>query len=71
MFIKPGSPLAENGSVESLSGKLWDELLELEAFDAVREAKVLIKRWRRHDNTVRLHSQLGYRPPAPETRQPV
>ena len=34
------------------------------------EAKVLIERWRVEYNTVRPHSSLGYRPPAPETRQP-
>jgi hypothetical protein len=28
---------------------------------------VLIERWREHYNTVRPHSSLGYRPPAPET----
>jgi hypothetical protein len=31
------------------------------------EAKVLIERWRRHYNTIRPHSSLGYRPPASET----
>jgi len=33
------------------------------------EAKVLIERWRHHYNTVRPHSSLGYRPPAPEAIQ--
>ncbi|MBD14849.1 MAG: hypothetical protein CMJ72_06740, partial [Planctomycetaceae bacterium] len=28
------------------------------------------ERWRRHYNTVRPHSCLGYRPPAPESNQP-
>jgi len=32
----------------------------------LKEAKVLIERWRRHYNTVRPHQSLGYRPPAPE-----
>jgi len=35
---------------------------------------VLTERWRRHYNTVRPHSALGYRPPAPEVlmqRMPV
>ena len=32
----------------------------------LREAKVLIERWRQHYNRVRPHSSLGYRPPAPE-----
>ncbi|MBK5263856.1 MAG: transposase, partial [Alphaproteobacteria bacterium] len=27
--------------------------------------------WRRHYNTVRPHSALGYRPPAPETIIPM
>jgi hypothetical protein len=30
------------------------------------EAKVLIEPWRVHDNTIRPHSSLRYRPPAPE-----
>ncbi|MEO0624743.1 MAG: integrase core domain-containing protein, partial [Pseudomonadota bacterium] len=31
----------------------------------------LIEQRRRHDNTERPHSALGYRPPAPETIIPV
>jgi len=35
-------------------------------WDGLRgEAKVLIEQWRRHYNTIRPHSSLGYRPPAP------
>ena len=64
-FIEPGSPW-ENGYVESFNGKLRDELLGCEVFNSLAEAKVLIEQWRRHDNTVRPHSSLGYRPPAPE-----
>jgi len=30
------------------------------------EAQVLVERWRRHYNTIRPHSSLGYKPPAPE-----
>jgi hypothetical protein len=69
LFIEPGSPW-ENGYVESFNGKLRDELLEREAFDTLLEAKVLIERWRQHYNTIRPHSSLGYRPPAPEALQP-
>ena len=69
LFIEPGSPW-ENGYVESFNGKLRDELLEREAFDTLLEAKVLIERWRQHYNTIRPHSALGYRPPAPEAWQP-
>ncbi len=64
-FIEPGSPW-ENGYVESFNGKLRDELLNTEVFNTLAEAKVLIEQWRRHYNTVRPHSSLGYRPPAPE-----
>ena len=70
LFIEPGSPW-ENGYVESFNGKLRDELLNGEIFYTLREAKVLIERWRWHYNTVRPHSSLGYRPPAPETIAPV
>ena len=65
LYIEPGSPW-ENGYVESFNGKLRDELLNAEVFDTVLEAKVLIERWRVRYNTVRPHSSLGYRPPAPE-----
>jgi len=65
LFIEPGSPW-ENGYCESFNGKLRDELLAREIFYSLREAKVLIERWRRHYNTKRPHSSLGYRPPAPE-----
>lgn len=52
--------------MESFNGKLGDELLSGEIFYTLNEAKVLIERWRIHYNTVRPHSALGYRPPAPE-----
>ena len=70
LFIAPGSPW-ENGYVESFNGKLRDELLDGEIFYTLREAKVLIERWRREYNTVRPHSALGYRPPAPEAAAPA
>jgi len=65
-YIEPGSPW-ENGYVESFNGKLRDELLNGEIFYTLKEASILIEAWRRHYNTVRPHSSLGYRPPAPET----
>jgi transposase InsO family protein len=68
-YIEKGSPW-ENGYVESFNGKLRDELLNGEVFNTLREAQVLIERWRRHYNEERPHSSLGYRPPAPETLQP-
>jgi len=34
------------------------------------EAQVMIESWRQHYNTVRPHSSLGYKPPAPEAILP-
>jgi len=70
LFIEPGSPW-ENGYVESLNGKLRDELLNREIFYTLTEAKVLVEHWRREYNQVRPHSSLGYRPPAPEAIRPL
>ncbi len=41
-----------------------------EIFYSLKEAQVLIERWRHHYNTVRPHSALGYTPPAPQTIVP-
>jgi putative transposase len=66
LYIEPGSPW-ENGYIESFNGKMRDELLSREIFYSLKEAQILIGLWRKHYNTVRPHSSLGYRPPAPET----
>ena len=57
--------------MESFNGKLRDELLNAEIFETLLEAKVLIEGWRVQYNTIRPHSSLGYRPPAPETIAPL
>lgn len=64
-FIEPGSPW-ENGYCESFNGKMRDEFLNRELFDTMFEAEVLTKLWVREYNTVRPHSSLGYKPPAPQ-----
>ena len=80
LFIEPGSPW-ENGYNESFNGNLRDELLNGEIFYTLKgetgkqsiqcidcpSNQVLIEHWRQHYNTIRPHSSLGYRPPAPET----
>ena len=66
LYIEPGSPW-ENGYIESFNGKLRDELLDREVFYTLKEAQILIERWRIEYNTIRPHSSLGYRPPAPES----
>jgi putative transposase len=69
LYIAPGSPW-ENGYGESFNGKVRDELLNPELFDTVLEARVLADRYRKRYNTVRPHSSLDYRPPAPEAVVP-
>jgi transposase InsO family protein len=63
-YIEPGSPW-ENGYCESFNSKLRDELLKGEIFYTLKEAQIVIESWRRHYKTIRPHSSLGYKPPAP------
>ncbi len=73
-YIEPGPPW-ENGYVESFNARLPDELLNGEIFYTLKEAQIIIEGWRKHYNTKRPHSALGYKPPAPESfilaRRPV
>ena len=68
LYIEPGSPW-ENGYCESFNSKLRDEFLNGEIFYSLKEVQVLAERWRVYYNTVRPHSSLGYRPPAPAAQQ--
>jgi putative transposase len=70
LYIERGSPW-ENGYCESFNGKLRDECLNGEIFYSLKEAQVVIERWRVEYNTRRPHSALGYRPPAPEVYRPL
>lgn len=63
VFIAAGKPW-QNGFVESFNGKLRDECLSPEWFRDLREARVLIERWREFYNHRRPHSALGNRTPA-------
>ena len=65
-YIEPGSPWA-NGYCESFNAHFRDKLLNGEIFYTLKEAEIIIEIWRKHYNTNRLHSALGYRPLAPET----
>ncbi len=69
-YIEPGSPW-ENGYCESFNARFRDELLNGEVFYSLRDAQILIEQWRKHYNTARPHSSLGYRPPAPEAFIPM
>jgi putative transposase len=57
-YIEPGSPW-ENPYIESFNGRLRDELLNIEEFGSITEAKVLIEDWRQEYNSYRPHSALG------------
>jgi transposase InsO family protein len=50
--------------VESFAGKVRDEVLSVEAFDSLTEAKIVIEDWRNTYNTRRPHSSLGWKTPA-------
>jgi transposase InsO family protein len=47
-----------------------DELLNGEIFYSLKEGQIVMEQWRKHYNTIRPHSSLGYRPPAPQTMNP-
>jgi Integrase core domain len=49
--------------VESVGGRLRDELLTMEAFSTLLAAQMLVEDWRIEDNTIRPHSTLGSLPP--------
>ena len=66
-YIEPGSPW-ENGYCESFNARFRDEVLNGEVFYSLREAQILIEQ---SYKTKRPHSALGYRPPAPETIDPM
>ena len=63
LFIEPGSPW-QNAYIESFNGKLRDELLNLEIFTTLVEARYLADSWRSEYNQFRPHSSLGQRTPA-------
>jgi hypothetical protein len=43
-----------------IAAELRDELLNGENFYSLKEAQVVIERWRKHYNAIRPHSALGY-----------
>jgi putative transposase len=62
-YIEPGSPW-ENPFVESFNGRARDELLNIEEFGSLLEARVVIEAWRVEYNTYRPHSSLSGLTPA-------
>ena len=77
VYIEPGSPW-ENPWIESFNGRARDELLNIEEFWSLTEARVVIEDWRIEYNTWRPHSSLGGLTPAeyaatwtPKTPEPL
>lgn len=62
-YIEPGKPW-QNSYSESFNGHFRDECLDMEAFHNRAKTRVVIESWRARYNHERLHSSLGYRPPA-------
>ncbi len=57
-YIEPGSPW-ENPFVESFHSRVRDELLDVEEFSCLAEARVVIGDWQQDYNWRRPHSSLG------------
>jgi putative transposase len=62
-YIEPGSPW-QNPYVESFHSRVRDELLDVEEFSCLAEARVVIGDWHEDYNRRRPHSALGMAAPA-------
>jgi transposase InsO family protein len=62
-YIEPGAPW-QNPYVESFNGHLRRELLDLESFNSLYEAQILLEDWRHEYNHHRPHQSLNYQTPA-------
>jgi len=62
-YIDPGSPW-QNPYVESFGSRIRDELLAVEQFSCLTEAKVMVEDYREDYNEHRPHSALAMKPPA-------
>ena len=69
LYIEPGRSW-ENGYCVSFNGRLRNECLNGEIFYSIKEARIVIEERRVQYNTVRPHSALDYRPPAPGACNP-
>jgi putative transposase len=69
-FIEPGAPW-QNPFVESFHARVRDELLNLEQFACLAEARVVIADWREDYSTRRPHSALGMRTPVAFATDPT
>ncbi len=63
LYVEPGSPW-QNGFAESFFSRLRDELLNIEEFENLAEARWFAARRLKEHNEERPHSSLGYRTPS-------
>jgi putative transposase len=68
IFIHPGSPW-ENSYIESFNGKLRDECLNMEIFDSVAHAGIVLENWRQEYNNFRPHGACGGLSPSQYARR--
>jgi transposase InsO family protein len=68
LYIEPGAPW-QNGYAESFFSRLRDELLNVEEFMNLAEARWFAQRRLHEHNQERPHSSLGYQTPAEFARQ--
>jgi putative transposase len=61
-FIQPGKP-TQNAKIESLNGRIRDELLNPNLFRTIDEVRAAAEGWRIDYNEIRPHSTLGYLTP--------
>lgn len=61
-YIEPGAPW-QNPYIESFNGHLRSELLDLESFNTLLEAQILLDDWRLEYNHHRPHQSLNYQTP--------
>ena len=66
-YIEPGAPW-QNPYAESFNGHLRRELLEMESFNSLFEAQLLLDDWRLEYNHYRPHQSLNYHTPAEYAR---
>ncbi len=67
-YIEPGAPW-QNPYIESFNGHLRRELLEMESFNSLYEAQLLLDDWRLEYNHYRPHQSLNYETPAEFARR--
>ena len=67
-YIQPGAPW-QNPYAESFNGHLRHELLDMESFNTLHEAQLLVEDWRLEYNHYRPHQSLNYQTPAEYARR--